>query len=101
MPQRKREAGVNGSGEKPYGFPGRKIQCPFNLLDCLWNTPGLLVPPLVPMATQRSVSDEKDGFQRPTETNKLPSGSAMAESTQHSFSVSPEDMGHVCHSPLL
>lgn len=95
MPQRKREAGVNGSGEKPYGFPGRKIQCPFNLLDCL------LVPALVPMAAQRSVSDEKDGFQLPTETNKIPSGSAMAESTRHSFSVSPEDTGPVCHSPLL
>lgn len=71
-------------------------------MDCLWNTLGLQVPALVPMAAQRSVSDEKeDGFQLLTETNKIPSVSAMVESTQYSFSVSPEDMGYVCHSPLL
>lgn len=84
------------------GFPGRKTQRPLNLMDCLWNTLGLQVPVLVPMAAQKSVSDEKeDGFQLLTETNKIPSVSAMVESTQYSFSVSPEDMGHVCHSPLL
>lgn len=102
MPQRKREAVINGQGKSHMGFPGRKTQRPLNLMDCLWNTLGLQVPVLVPMAAQKSVSDEKeDGFQLLTETNKIPSVSAMVESTQYSFSVSPEDMGHVCHSPLL
>lgn len=47
-----------------------------------------------------SVSSEKqDRFQPPMVTNKMPSVSAMAESTQSSFSASPKDV--MCHNPQL